>query len=191
MHKAFSSSTTFRERLSKDRSSLIRVGVRDVPWRSSLGHEAQPGEVVFLALDLLIFFWVGRVITRDVKVAQGSTRSVYDLLEILLLVSEAVLLLVVTLVAGVVPVGVVVLVGGVELLPLGAVGDEVVGAAALEAAPGWPPPLLAELMQGTEVSCHQGNLIVGMLSYCSSEAAARDDKVISKEDEMVLVGLAS
>jgi hypothetical protein len=39
------------------------------------------------------------------------------------------------LVAGVIPVVVVVLVGGVELLPLGAVGDEVGGVTALEAAP--------------------------------------------------------
>jgi hypothetical protein len=40
------------------------------------------------------------------------------------------------LVAGVIPVVVVVLVGGgVELLPLGTVGDEVGGVAALEAAP--------------------------------------------------------
>jgi hypothetical protein len=46
-----------------------------------------------------------------------------------------VLLLVVALVARVVPVGVVILVGGVELLPLGAVGDKVGGVATLEAAP--------------------------------------------------------
>jgi hypothetical protein len=44
-----------------------------------------------------------------------------------------VLLLIIAL-AIVIPVGVVVLVGGVELLPLGAVGDEVGGVAALEAA---------------------------------------------------------
>jgi hypothetical protein len=53
---------------------------------------------------------------------------------LLLLVPEAVLLLIVTLVV-VVPVGVVVLVGRVELLPLLAVGDEVGGIVALEAAP--------------------------------------------------------
>jgi hypothetical protein len=46
-----------------------------------------------------------------------------------------VVLLVVTLVAGVILVGVVILVGGVELLPLGAVGDEV-GVTSLEAALG-------------------------------------------------------
>jgi hypothetical protein len=46
-----------------------------------------------------------------------------------------VLLLIVSLVAGVIPVGVVVLVGGVKLLPLGAVGDEVGGVALLEATP--------------------------------------------------------
>jgi hypothetical protein len=50
-------------------------------------------------------------------------------------ISEAVLLLVIALVAGVILVGVVVLVGGVELLPLGAIGDEVSGVTILEAAP--------------------------------------------------------
>jgi hypothetical protein len=44
------------------------------------------------------------------------------------------LLLVVALVV-VIPLGVVVLVGGVELLPLGAVGGEVDGVAAVEAFP--------------------------------------------------------
>jgi hypothetical protein len=47
-----------------------------------------------------------------------------------------VLLLVVTLVAGVISVDVVVLVGGVKLLPLGAIDDEVSGVAILKAAPG-------------------------------------------------------
>jgi hypothetical protein len=47
-----------------------------------------------------------------------------------------VLLLALALVAGVIPVVVVVFVeGGVELLPLRAVGDEVGGIAALKAAP--------------------------------------------------------
>jgi hypothetical protein len=46
-----------------------------------------------------------------------------------------VLLLVIALIAGVIPVGVDVLVGGVELLPLGAVIDEVGGTAAHEADP--------------------------------------------------------
>jgi hypothetical protein len=56
---------------------------------------------------------------------------------LLLLVPKSVLLLDVTLVAGVVPIVVVVvkLVGGVELLPLGAVGDEVGGVTALEEVP--------------------------------------------------------
>jgi hypothetical protein len=38
--------------------TYIRVGVKVVPRRSSLGHEAQPGEVAFplLVVDLLIFF---------------------------------------------------------------------------------------------------------------------------------------
>jgi hypothetical protein len=53
---------------------------------------------------------------------------------LLLLVPEVILLLVVAL-AVVVPLGVVIHVGGVELLPLEAVGDEVGGATTLEAAP--------------------------------------------------------
>jgi hypothetical protein len=61
----------------------------------------------------------------------------HDLLELLLVVvvSKAVLLLVVTLVAVVVLVGVVVLIGGVEFLPLGAISDEVSDVATLEASP--------------------------------------------------------
>jgi hypothetical protein len=58
----------------------------------------------------------------------------HDLLELLLLVPKAMLLLVIAL-AVVVPLDLVVLVGGVKLLPLGAVSDEVDGVAALEAAP--------------------------------------------------------
>jgi hypothetical protein len=59
----------------------------------------------------------------------------HDLLELLLLlISEAVLLLVVVLVAGVIPVGVDVLVAIVVLLPLLAVSDEVSGVAALKAS---------------------------------------------------------
>jgi hypothetical protein len=50
-------------------------------------------------------------------------------------VPEAVLLLALALVTGVVPVVVVVLIGGVELLSLGAVGDEVDGVATLKATP--------------------------------------------------------
>jgi hypothetical protein len=44
-------------------------------------------------------------------------------------------LLVVALVARVVPVGVVLLVGGVKLLPLGIIDDEVSGVASLKEAP--------------------------------------------------------
>jgi hypothetical protein len=56
-------------------------------------------------------------------------------MELLLLISEVVLLFVVTLVAGVILVGVVIFVGGVVLLPLGAVNEEVGGVASLEIAP--------------------------------------------------------
>jgi hypothetical protein len=58
----------------------------------------------------------------------------HDLLKHLL-ISKVVLVLAVALVLGVIPDGVVVLVGGIELLPLGAAGDDVGGVAALEAAP--------------------------------------------------------
>jgi hypothetical protein len=53
----------------------------------------------------------------------------------LLLIPEAVLLLTIALVTGVVPVVLVVLLGGVKLLPFGAIGDEVGGVVALEATP--------------------------------------------------------
>jgi hypothetical protein len=69
-------------------------------------------------------------------VTKGSIRSRHHFPQLLLLlVPEVILLLALTLIAGVVPVVVVVLVGGVELLLLGAVGDEVGGVIALEAAP--------------------------------------------------------
>jgi hypothetical protein len=64
-----------------------------------------------------------------------------------------VLLLALALVTGVILVVVVVLVGGVKLLPLGAVGDEVSGVAALKAVPRRPPTLLAESVQSVELSC--------------------------------------
>jgi hypothetical protein len=101
-----------------------------------LAHEAKAVEVVCLALELLILLRARGVIAGEVEVVEGSIRSGHHLLELLLLlVPEAVLLLALALVAGVVLVVVVVLVGGVELLPLGAVGDEVGGVAALKVAP--------------------------------------------------------
>jgi hypothetical protein len=123
-----------------------------VPRR--LAHEAKVGEVARLALGPLILLGAGGVIAGEVKVAEGCTRSGHHLLELLLLlVPEAVFLLVVALVV-VIPLGVVILVGGgVKLLPLGAIGDEVGGVAALEAAPRRSPPLLAEPVQSSELSC--------------------------------------
>jgi hypothetical protein len=140
--------------------TYIGVGVRDVPrW---LAHEAKVGEVARLALGPLILLRAGGFVTGEVEVAEGGTRSGHYLLELLLLVvPEAVLLLALSLVTGVIPVVVVVLVGGVKLLPLGAVDDEVGGVAALEAAPTRPPPLLAELVQSLELSRQQGDLVVG------------------------------
>jgi hypothetical protein len=121
----------------------------------SFVHEAKAGEVVRLALGHLILLRAGGVITGEVEVAEGGTRSRHHLLELLfLLVPEAVLLLVVALVAGVVPIIIVVLIGGVELLPLGAVGDKVGGVTALEAAPRRPPPVHTESVQCVKLS-HQ------------------------------------
>jgi hypothetical protein len=103
-----------------------------------------------------------------------------------------VLLLALALVAGVVPVVVVVLVGGDELFPLGAVSDEVGGVATLEAARRRSPALLAESVQRAELPRQQVISSLGMLSYCSSEATQREDKANSKADEpVVLVGLAT
>jgi hypothetical protein len=86
----------------------------------------------------------------------------HHLLELLLLLLvPEVVLLALALVAGVVSIVVVVLVGGVELLSLGTVGDEVGGVAALKAAPSRSPPLLTEPVQSSELSRQPGNLIVG------------------------------
>jgi hypothetical protein len=112
-----------------------------------LAHEAKTDEVICLTLGPLILLRAGGVITGEVEVAEGCTRSGHHLLELFLLVPEAVLLLALALIARVIPVVVVVLVRGVKLLPLGEVGDEVNGATALEAAPrrpdkSWIPNLL-------------------------------------------------
>jgi hypothetical protein len=73
-----------------------------------------------------------------------------------------VVLLLILALAVVVPLGVVILVGGgVKLLPLGAVGDEVGGVTALEAALRRSPPLLLEPVQSLDLSCQPGNLVVG------------------------------
>jgi hypothetical protein len=131
-----------------------------VPQR--LAHEAKAGEVTRLALGPLILLEAEGVVTGKVEVIEGCTRSGHHLLELLLLlllVPEVVLLVIAL--AVVVPLGVVVLVGGgVELLPLGAVGDEVGGVAALEAAPRRSPPLLVKSMQSSELSHQQSYLII-------------------------------
>jgi hypothetical protein len=137
--------------------TYIGVRVRDVSWR--LTHEAKSGEVAWLTLDLLILLWAGGIVIGEVKVAEGSTRLGHHLLKLLLLLIPEVILLFVIALTVVVLLCVVILVeGGVELLPLGAVGDEVGGVTALKAAPRWSPPLLAELMQ---LSHQQGDLVVG------------------------------
>jgi hypothetical protein len=128
----------------------------------SFAHEAKADEVTRLVLGPLILLEAGGVIAGEVEVAKGGIHSGHHLLKLLLLlVPEAVLLLVIALVARVVPVFVVVSVGGVKLLPLGAVGDEVSGVTAVEAAPRRPPPLLVESVQRAELSHQQGDLIVG------------------------------
>jgi hypothetical protein len=171
---------------------ITYIGVEDVSWW--LAHEAKAGEVACLALGPLFLLWAGGVIAGEVEVVKGYTCSRHHLLELLLLllIPEVILLLVVVL-AVVISLGVIILVGGgVELLPLGAVGDEVGGVATLEAAPRRSPPPLAEPVQSSELSHQQGNLVAGMLSYCSLEAADKEDKANSKADEsVVLVGLAT
>jgi hypothetical protein len=153
-----------------------------VPRR--LTHEAKAGEVTRLALGPLILLGAGGVIAREVEVTEGGTCSGHHLLELilLLLVPEAVLFLALTLVAGVILVIVVVLVGRVELLPVGAVGNEVGGVAAFEAAPRRPPPLLTEPVQRTELPRQQGNLIVGdaLIQLIRSYTQGRQGKLQSR-----------
>jgi hypothetical protein len=74
-------------------------------------HEAKAGEVTWLALDILIFRGAGGVITGEVKVTEGSTHLGHHLLKLLLLVPEAVLLIIAL--AVVIPLDVVIHVGGV------------------------------------------------------------------------------
>jgi hypothetical protein len=105
--------------------------------------------------------------------------------------SEAVLLLIITLVARVIPVGIVVLVRGVKLLPLGAIGDEVSGVTALEVAPGDLLLSLWNLCKAQNFLASKAISSSAMLSYCSSEVVAKEGKANSKADETALMGLAS
>jgi hypothetical protein len=57
---------------------------------------------------------------------------------------------------------------------------------------------LGDLLLSLENLCKARNFLASraissleMLSYCSSEAVAKEDKTNSKEDETVLMGLAS
>jgi hypothetical protein len=92
----------------------------------------------------------------------------HHLLEpLLLVVSEAVLLLALALVVGVIPVVVVVHVGGVELLPLGVVGDEAGGVTTLKAAPlGDLLLFLRNLFKARNFLTNKAISSSGMLSYC-------------------------
>jgi hypothetical protein len=99
----------------------------------------------------LILLGAGGVIAGEVEVAKGGARSGHHLLELLLLVPKVVFLLALTLITGVIPVVVVVLVGGAKLFPLGAVGDKVGGVIALEVAPR-KSPLLVKPVQSSELS---------------------------------------
>jgi hypothetical protein len=144
LQRAFSNSATHKERPSGDESSLTLESESEM-CRDNLPMRQRP-------VKSLVLLGAGGVIAREVKVAEGCTCSGHHLLELLLLlVPEAVLLLALGLVTGVIPVIVVVLVGGVELLPLGAVSHEVGGVAALEAAPRRPPPHLVESVQRMEL----------------------------------------
>jgi hypothetical protein len=113
----------------------------------------------------------------------------HNLLELLflLLIPEAVLLLIVALDAGVVPVGVVILVGGAKFLSLGAVSDEVGGITALKAAPGNLLLSLWNLCKAQNFLANRTISSSGMLSYYSSEATAKEDKTNSKADEAVVL----
>jgi hypothetical protein len=101
-------------------------------------------------------------------------------------------LLTLALVTRVVSVVVVVLIRGVELLLVGVVGDEVGGVAHSKQP-------LGDLLLSLRNLCKAHNFLAsrmisssGMLSYCLSEAVAKEDKTNSKADEsIVLVGLAS
>jgi hypothetical protein len=74
----------------------------------------------------------------------------HHLLKLLLLfLDPKVILLLVVALTIVVPLVVILVGGGVELLPLGSVGDEVGGVTTLEAAHRRSPPLLVELVQDT------------------------------------------
>jgi hypothetical protein len=79
-----------------------------------LAHEAKVGEVTRLALGPLILLGAGGVITGEVEVTEGGTRSGHHLLKFLL-VPEALLLFALALIVGVILVIVVVLIGGVKL----------------------------------------------------------------------------
>jgi hypothetical protein len=100
-----------------------------------LAHVAKAGEVVWLALDLLILLSAGEDIIGEVDVTEGSICSGHHLLKLLLLLTPKVVLLLVITLDVVFLLGVVILVGGVKLLPLRAAGDEVGGVTTLEAAP--------------------------------------------------------
>jgi hypothetical protein len=73
--------------------------------------------------------------SSKLEIAQGSTRSGHDFLKLLLLLVPKVVLLLVVVLTVVVLVSVVVLIGRVEFLPFGAVGDEVDGVATLKTTP--------------------------------------------------------
>jgi hypothetical protein len=63
---------------------------------------------------------------------------------------------------------------------------------ALEVAHRGFPPLLAELVQGAELFANKVISLSKMLSYCSSEDVAKEDRANPKADEtVVLVGLSS
>jgi hypothetical protein len=160
--------------------TYIRVRVRDVTWL--LAHEAKAGEVPRLALGPLILLGARGVIAGEVEVTEGGTRLVHHLLELLILLVPEAVLLALALVAGVILVVVIVLVGGVKLLPLGAVGDEVGGVATLEVSPRRSPPLLAELVQSAELPHQQGDLIIGdaLILLIRSYTQGRQSKLQSR-----------
>jgi hypothetical protein len=155
-------------------------------------HEAKAGEVACLALRPLILLWAGGVVPREVEVAEGSISSGHHLLKLLLLVPRAVLLLIVTF-AIVVPLDVAYLLEEESSFFL-------LGQSAMKwvVSPHSKHPL-GDLPLSLWNMCKAQNFLDSrtissswMLSYCSSEAAHKEDKASSKVDEsVVLVGLAT
>jgi hypothetical protein len=154
--QTFPSSTTLEERLSNNRSSLTSesesfgedLPIRHSPVKSHFFHLifSYSSELEESSLEK----------SKSLKAAHTQDMIFWNFF----LSPKWFFFLVITLVAGVIPIGIVVLIGGVKLLPLRAISDEVSGVITLKAAPE-RSPLLAKLVQGTELPRRQSNLLIG------------------------------